>query len=82
LIGEIANRFAEKGALSDNSTREFLQKFMTAYADWLERDANAPVCSNWGYAGFDECLATSRKRRSTPRAECRRPGSWRRAAEL
>jgi hypothetical protein len=46
LIGEIANRFAEKGALSDNSTREFLQKFMTAYADWLERNANAPVCSN------------------------------------
>jgi len=26
----------EKGVLSDNSAREFLQKFMTAYADWVE----------------------------------------------
>lgn len=40
MIGEIANRFDEKGALSDNSTREFLQKFMTAYADWVERNTN------------------------------------------
>jgi chromate reductase, NAD(P)H dehydrogenase (quinone) len=38
-IGEVAKRFDEKGALSDNSTREFLQKFMTAYADWVERNA-------------------------------------------
>ena len=41
MIGEIANRFAEKGALSDNSMRESLQKFMTAYADWVERNVNA-----------------------------------------
>jgi chromate reductase len=38
-IGDIAKRFDEKGALSDKSTREFLQKFMAAYADWVERNA-------------------------------------------
>ena len=38
-IGDIAKRFDDKGALSDNSTREFLQKFMSAYADWVERNA-------------------------------------------
>jgi chromate reductase, NAD(P)H dehydrogenase (quinone) len=38
-IGDVAKRFDEKGALSDNSTREFLQKFMAAYADWVERNA-------------------------------------------
>ena len=38
-IGNIANRFDETGALSDNSTREFLQNFMNAYADWVERNA-------------------------------------------
>ena len=38
-IGDIAKRFNDKGALSDNSTREFLQMFMTAYADWVERNA-------------------------------------------
>ncbi len=40
-IGDIAKRFDEKGVLSDNSTRVLLQKFMTAYADWVERNANA-----------------------------------------
>jgi chromate reductase len=38
-IGDIAKRFDEKGGLSDKSTREFLQKFMAAYADWVERNA-------------------------------------------
>ena len=38
-IGDIAKRFDDKGALSDNRTRETLQKFMTAYADWVERNA-------------------------------------------
>ena len=37
-IGDIAKRFDEKGALSDKSTREFLQKFMIAYAEWVERN--------------------------------------------
>ena len=40
-IGNIANRFDRTGALSDESTREFLQKFMTAYAHWVERNATA-----------------------------------------
>ena len=40
-LGDIAKRFDEKGALSENSTREFLQKFMSAYADWVERNTNA-----------------------------------------
>jgi chromate reductase len=40
-IGNIANRFDETGTLSDQSTREFLQTFMTAYANWVERNANA-----------------------------------------
>jgi chromate reductase, NAD(P)H dehydrogenase (quinone) len=40
-IGDVAKRFDEEGALTDKSTREFLQKFMTAYADWVERNAKA-----------------------------------------
>jgi len=40
-IGDIASRFDETGALSDKNTREFLQKFMTAYAGWVERNATA-----------------------------------------
>ena len=38
-IGDIAKRFDAEGALSDVSTREFLQKFMSAYAEWVERNA-------------------------------------------
>ena len=37
-VGDIAKRFDEKGALSDNSTRDFLQKFMAAFADWIQRN--------------------------------------------
>ena len=40
-IGDIAKRFDETGALLDKSTREFLQKFMTAYAEWVERNATS-----------------------------------------
>jgi len=40
-IGDVAKRFNDKGELTDNSTREFLQKFMTAYAGWVERNAMA-----------------------------------------
>jgi len=32
-VGGIGNKFDEKGVLSDNSTREFLQNFMNAYAE-------------------------------------------------
>jgi chromate reductase len=38
-IGDIAKRFDEKGALSDKGTRELLQRFMAAYATWVERNA-------------------------------------------
>jgi chromate reductase len=38
-IGGVAGKFDEKGALSDETTRQFLQNFMTAYADWVERNA-------------------------------------------
>jgi chromate reductase len=38
-IGDIAKRFDDKGELSDNSTRDFLQKFMGAFADWIQRNA-------------------------------------------
>ena len=36
-IGDAANRFDATGALSHKSTREFFQKFMTAYAELVER---------------------------------------------
>ena len=39
-VGGIEHKFDAKGVLSDNSTRDFLQKFMTAYAEWVERNAN------------------------------------------
>ncbi len=35
-IGGVASRFNDEGEL-DPSTREFLQKFMNAYADWVDR---------------------------------------------
>ena len=40
-VGGIEHRFDAQGALSDHGTRDFLQKFMTAYAEWVERNANA-----------------------------------------
>ena len=40
-ISDIANMFDKTGVLSDHSARNFLQKFMTACADWVERNANA-----------------------------------------
>jgi chromate reductase, NAD(P)H dehydrogenase (quinone) len=39
-IGDIAKWFDEKGTLSDNDTREFLRAFMTAYANWVERNSH------------------------------------------
>jgi chromate reductase len=42
-IGNIANRFDQTGALSDKSPREFLQQFMIAYADWVERACNTSL---------------------------------------
>ena len=37
-IGGVAAKFDDKGELSDAGTREFLQKFMSAFADWVERN--------------------------------------------
>jgi chromate reductase, NAD(P)H dehydrogenase (quinone) len=42
-IGEIVKRFDDKGALSDNGTREFFQKFMTIYAEWVQRNTTKRV---------------------------------------
>jgi chromate reductase len=44
-VGGIASRFDETGALSDKGTRDFLQKFMTAYATWVERNATASLAA-------------------------------------
>jgi chromate reductase len=38
-VGNVANKFDAAGILSDTSTREFLQKFVAAYAAWVERNA-------------------------------------------
>jgi chromate reductase len=38
-IGGVAGMFDDKGTLTDDSTREFLQKFLAAYAQWVERNA-------------------------------------------
>lgn len=40
-IGGAAELFRENGALNDAGTEEFLKGFMTAFADWAER--NAPI---------------------------------------
>ena len=37
-IGDVAKRFDENGQLTDNSTRQFLETFMKAYATWVERN--------------------------------------------
>jgi chromate reductase len=36
-LGGIQKKFDERGGLSDAGTREFLQSFLAAYADWVER---------------------------------------------
>ena len=38
-IGGIAKMFDDKGTLTNETTREFLQKFLAAYAQWVERNA-------------------------------------------
>jgi chromate reductase len=38
-VGGAANLFDDKGELTNASTREFLGKFMQAFADWIERNA-------------------------------------------
>lgn len=36
-IGNAANLFDEKGNLTNDSTREFITKFMQAFAEWISR---------------------------------------------
>jgi len=38
-IGGAAALFDDKGALVNESTREFMQKFLAAFAQWIERNA-------------------------------------------
>jgi chromate reductase len=38
-IGNSAKLFDDKGSLTDESTREFLTKFLQAFAQWIERNA-------------------------------------------
>ncbi|MFS8084739.1 MAG: NADPH-dependent FMN reductase [Acidobacteriota bacterium] len=38
-IGNAASLFDDKGKLVNDSTREFLQKFLQAFARWIERNA-------------------------------------------
>jgi chromate reductase, NAD(P)H dehydrogenase (quinone) len=38
-IGHAATLFDDKGALTNESTREFMQKFLAAFAEWIERNA-------------------------------------------
>ncbi len=40
-IGNAASLFDDKGALVDTSTREFVAKFLQAFAQWIERNAPA-----------------------------------------
>ena len=38
-IGKAATLFDDNGALVDTPTREFMQKFLQAFAQWIERNA-------------------------------------------
>ena len=38
-IGQAAKLFDDQGQLTDDSTRAFLQKFLQAFAQWIERNA-------------------------------------------
>ncbi len=38
-VGDAAKLFDDKGALVDESTRAFMQKFLAAFAQWIERFA-------------------------------------------
>ena len=40
-VGGIASKCDEEGVLTDDSTLGFLRKFMTAFAEWVERNAVA-----------------------------------------
>jgi chromate reductase len=37
-VGNAANLFDDKGALANESTRELMQKFLSTFAQWIERN--------------------------------------------
>jgi chromate reductase len=39
-IGGVGGMFDDKGTLTNDSTREFLQKYLAAFAQWIERNAS------------------------------------------
>ncbi len=41
-IGGAAQLFDDKGKLNNDSTREFVRKFMQAYGEWVERQTPSP----------------------------------------
>jgi len=42
-IGGAADLFDAQGNLVKESTREFMQKFLAAFAQWVERNATRPA---------------------------------------
>ena len=41
-VGRAADLFDDAGGLKKPETRQFLEKFMAAFAGWIERNAKAP----------------------------------------
>jgi len=37
-IGNAASLFDDKGALNNDATRDFMQKFLQAFAQWIEHN--------------------------------------------
>jgi chromate reductase len=44
-VGGAAKLFDDQGALSNDSTREFMAKFLQAFAQWIERTAPVPAAT-------------------------------------
>ena len=42
-VGGAADMFDEAGAIKKPETRQFLEKFLAAFAAWIERTAKAPA---------------------------------------
>lgn len=42
-VGGAAKMFDEKGKLTNDDTRKFLQKFMQAFSEWVGKNVRAPI---------------------------------------
>ena len=42
-IGGAANLFGADGTITNDSTREFVTKFLAAFAQWIERNTAGPA---------------------------------------